>query len=180
MVGDSLSASFGIEQSTGWVSLLDKKLAENHYKIRVINTSISGETTQGGLQRLPDLLGKYHPSIVILELGGNDGLRGLSLSMMKNNLQTMITKTIASTANILLIGIHLPPNYGQTYTNQFHQIYIDLAKQHKIPLVPFLLDGVAKQKGLMQSDGIHPTAEAQSIMLENVWVKLRPMVEKLH
>jgi len=179
VLGDSLSASFGIEQSRGWVPLLENKLMEIHSPFRVVNASISGETTQGGVQRLPALLAKHNPAIVILELGGNDGLRGLSLSMMRNNLQTLITKTMATNSRILLVGIRLPPNYGQSYTEQFHQTYIDLAQTHKIPLVPFLLDGVAKHQDLMQPDGIHPKAEAQPIVLSNIWDKLKPLLDSL-
>ena len=177
MLGDSLSASFGIEHSSGWVSLLEQKIHDSGFSFRVVNASISGETTQGGLQRLPDLLSKYHPAVVVLELGGNDGLRGLNLAMVQNNLQSMIAKTLSSKANILLVGIRLPPNYGQIYTDQFHQIYIDLAQANKIPLVPFILDSIATNQDLMQPDGIHPTAKAQSIMLENVWVKLKPLLD---
>lgn len=176
VLGDSLSASFGIDQSNGWVSLLEQKLTQNNYRYHIVNTSISGETTQGGLQRLPKLLIKYQPRIVILELGGNDGLRGLSIEMIKTNLQTMISKTLESSAGILLIGMRLPPNYGQFYTNSFSQIYVDLAQSNNIPVVPFLLAGIATNKNLMQVDGIHPREGAQSMMLDNVWKYLQPLL----
>lgn len=178
ILGDSLSASFGIEQSQGWVAMLDKKLADTPYAMRVINASISGETTQGGLQRLPALLEKYNPALVIIELGGNDGLRGLQLSMIKSNLLKIIEQIKATDADILLTGIRLPPNYGQQYTKQFYQIYTDLASEKQLSLVPFLLDGVATNGSLMQADGIHPTAKAQPAILETVWNKLLPMVRE--
>jgi acyl-CoA thioesterase-1 len=176
VLGDSLSASFGIDQSNGWVSLLEQKLTQNDYHYRVINASISGETTQGGLQRLPKLLTKYHPQLVILELGGNDGLRGLSIDLIKSNLQTMISQTLQSHANLLLVGMRLPPNYGQFYTDSFSQMYVDLARTNKIPVVPFLLADIATRENLMQVDGIHPREEAQSLMLDNVWKHLQPLL----
>ncbi len=179
VLGDSLSASFGIDQSNGWVSLLEQKLSLDNYAYRVINASISGETTQGGLQRLPKLLKKYQPDLVILELGGNDGLRGLSIDLIKTNLQTMISKTTQSDAAILLIGMRLPPNYGQFYTDAFSQMYVDLANSNNIPVVPFLLAGIATRENLMQVDGIHPREEAQSLMLDNVWKHLQPLLEQL-
>lgn len=176
VLGDSLSAAFGMEQSRGWVSLLTQKLNQHQYPVRVINASISGETTQGGLQRLPALLKKHNPSMVIVELGGNDGLRGLKLSMIESNLQRIIKTIKSHRAKILLTGIRLPPNYGQIYTEKFYKIYSDLADQENIPLVPFIMDGVATSKQLMQADGIHPTQEAQPILLDNVWQKLQPML----
>jgi len=176
ILGDSLSASFGIDQSKGWVSLLEQKLENNYFNYRIVNASISGETTQGGLQRLPKLLTKYQPQLVIVELGGNDGLRGLNIEMIKSNLQTMISKTANNHADILLIGMRLPPNYGKFYTDSFHQMYVDLGQANKIPVVPFLLEGIATEDNLMQADGIHPRVEAQSLMLENVWTQLKPLL----
>lgn len=176
VLGDSLSAAFGIEQSKGWAALLEKKLLDNHYPFQVVNASISGETSQGGVQRLPDLLEKHQPAIVILELGANDGLRGLDLAMLRNNLQLIITKTIATNAKLLLVGMRLPPNYGQAYTERFHQLYVDLAQHNNIPWVPFLLDNVATRTNLMQADGLHPKANAQSIVLDNIWEKLKPLL----
>lgn len=178
VLGDSLSASFGIEQSDGWVALLTDKLQKHQYRMKVINASISGETTQGGLQRLPSLLAKHKPSLVIVELGGNDGLRGLKLSLIESNLRQIIEKIKASQSSALLMGIRLPPNYGQIYTEKFYQIYQDLAKQENVPLVPFLLDGVATNSALMQEDGIHPTAKAQPVMLKNVWEILQPLLNR--
>lgn len=175
-MGDSLSAAFGIDQSNGWVNLLQRRLANGNYNYRIVNASISGETTQGGLQRLPDLLTKYQPELVVLELGGNDGLRGLDIEMIKSNLQTMISQASVANANILLLGIHLPPNYGKYYTDRFAQIYVDLARRNKIPLVPFLLEGIATQENLMQSDGIHPRDDGQPIILKNVWPILEPLL----
>lgn len=176
VLGDSLSASFGIDQSNGWVSLLEQKLNKNHYDYRIINASISGETTHGGLQRLPGLLTKHQPHLVIIELGGNDGLRGLNIDTIKSNLQTMISKSTATHANILLIGMRLPPNYGKFYTDSFYQMYVDLGVANKIPVVPFLLEGIATKGKLMQSDGIHPRVEAQPLMLDNIWVQLKPLL----
>lgn len=176
VLGDSLSASFGIDQSKGWVSLLEQKLDKNYFNYRIVNASISGETTQGGLQRLPKLLSKYQPQLVIVELGGNDGLRGLNIEMIKSNLQTMISKTTNNHADILLIGMRLPPNYGKFYTDSFHQMYVDLGQANKIPVVPFLLEGIATKDNLMQADGIHPRVEAQPLMLDNVWTQLKPLL----
>ena len=176
VLGDSLSASFGIDQSKGWVSLLEQKLDKNYFNYRIVNASISGETTQGGLQRLPKLLTKYQPQLVIVELGGNDGLRGLNIEMIKSNLQTMISKTTNNNADILLIGMRLPPNYGKFYTDSFHQMYVDLGQANKIPVVPFLLEGIATKDNLMQADGIHPRVEAQPLMLDNVWTQLKPLL----
>lgn len=178
VLGDSISAAFGIEQSKGWVSLLSQKLQDHQYRMQVVNASISGETTQGGLQRLPSLLAKHKPVLVIVELGGNDGLRGLQLSLIEENLREIIATIKAENANILLTGIRLPPNYGQIYTEKFYQIYQDLAKQQKVTLVPFLMDGVARNSALMQTDGIHPTADAQPVMLKNVWEFLQPMITR--
>jgi len=177
VLGDSLSAAFGIEQSRGWVSLLEQKLSKQHYPFQVINASISGETTQGGLQRLPVLLKKHHPGLVILELGANDGLRGLDLTMMQQNLQSMISQIKRTNARVLLIGMMLPPNYGPQYTRRFHHIYSDLSKNNQVPLIPFLLEGVATRNDLMQADGLHPTAAAQPLVLKNVWNKLQSMLK---
>lgn len=178
VLGDSLSASFGIKQSQGWVSLLSEKINQHQYPIEVVNASISGETTQGGLQRLPALLKKHNPSLVIVELGGNDGLRGLKLLMIESNLQRIVQLIKEHKAKALLTGIRLPPNYGQIYTEKFYKIYSDLADRENIPLVPFLMDGVATSKQLMQNDGIHPTQEAQPILLKNVWEKLQPLLKE--
>jgi acyl-CoA thioesterase-1 len=179
VVGDSLSAAFGIAQKDGWVQLLQQRLSTRYYKANVVNASISGETTQGGLSRITGLLDKYQPDIVLLELGGNDGLRGLPLSLMKDNLDRIIQIILDRDIKLILVGIELPPNYGPFYTDKFHQIYEDLAEKHAIPLIPFLLKGVATKPDLMQEDGIHPRANAQRMILDNVWPYLKPMIPQV-
>ena len=175
VVGDSLSAAYGIPQEAGWVTLLSQRLGG---QARVVNASISGETTSGGASRLAGLLEKHHPDIVILELGGNDGLRGLPPQQMQANLDRMIEQSLASDAEVLLVGIDIPPNYGQAYRDAFGQVFQKLADEYQLPLLPFLLDGVALQPELMQDDGIHPTAEAQPRILDNVWTRLTPLLRE--
>ena len=177
--GDSLSASYGIEQEQGWVNLLKSKLRSEKLPVDVVNGSVSGETTTGGLARLPAMLDSYQPELLILELGGNDGLRGLPLDLMRENLASMIDLAKASGAEVILTGIQIPPNYGPRYTAPFFEIYSALAKQKLLPLVPFLIDGIPQQPELMQNDGIHPRAEAQSMILDNVWPILKPQLEIL-
>lgn len=164
--GDSLSAAYGIPVEKGWVSLLQTKLGDTY---KVVNGSISGETTAGGLTRLPEALKQHDPDYVLLELGANDGLRGIDLPTMRRNLEQMITLSQAADTEVILLGIQLPPNYGTTFTEKFSATYTDLAKQYTLPLLPFLLDGIAENWDLMQADGLHPTAEAQPQILENVW-----------
>ncbi|MDQ5768892.1 arylesterase [Thiothrix subterranea] len=164
--GDSLSAAYGIPVEKGWVSLLQTKLGDTY---NVVNGSISGETTAGGLTRLPEALKQHEPDYVLLELGANDGLRGIDLPTMRRNLEQMIMLAQAADAKVILLGIQLPPNYGTTFTEKFAATYTDLAKQYTLPLLPFLLDGVAENWDLMQADGLHPTAEAQPQLLANVW-----------
>lgn len=176
VLGDSLSAGFGIDQSQGWVSLMAKQLKQNGYSHTVVNASISGETSAGGLSRLPELL-KQQPDIVIIELGANDGLRGLPLNRLKANLDKMISLSILSGAKVLLIGMKLPPNYGPVYTNGFEDIYQELAKTHKTKVLPFLLSGVATRRELMQEDNLHPTSDAQPLLLKNVWPLLEPLLK---
>lgn len=178
VVGDSLSAGYGIELRDGWVTLLQQRLTRQGYPHAVVNASISGDTTAGGRTRLPAALKRHRPQIVILELGGNDGLRGLSLRETRANLEAMI-KTAQTTAGarVLLVGIHLPPNYGPEYTGKFHAIYRDLTHAYNLALVPFLLEGVALTPGLMQPDGIHPRAAAQPRLLDNVWPYLEPLLK---
>ncbi|MEZ5448785.1 MAG: arylesterase [Thiolinea sp.] len=171
--GDSLSAAYGIPIEQGWVSLLQEKLGEAY---QVINGSISGETTIGGLTRLPKALEDYQPDYLLLELGANDGLRGLSTTNMQDNLNQMIEQAQQAGAEVVLLGIRIPPNYGMVYTQKFDQVFSDLASQHEIPLLPFLLDKVALDYDLMQEDGLHPTAEAQPLILENVWPVLEPVL----
>lgn len=177
VVGDSLSAGYGIEMRDGWVTLLQQRLTKQGYPHAVVNASISGDTTSGGRARLPDALKRHRPQIVILELGGNDGLRGLSLRETRANLEAMIETAKNAGAQVLLVGIHLPPNYGPEFTGKFHAIYHDLARAHNTALVPFLLEGVALTSGLMQPDGIHPRAAAQPRLLDNVWPSLEALLK---
>lgn len=173
VMGDSLSAAYGIPREAGWVNLLRERVGDD---VEVINASISGETTSGGAARLPELLGQHDPDIVLLELGGNDGLRGLPPQQMRANLSAMIEASQRAGAEVLLLGIEVPPNYGQAYVQAFRDVYHDLAAEYDVPLVPFLLDGIALDASLMQDDGIHPTAEAQAMILENVWPTLEPLL----
>ncbi|MFC2992523.1 arylesterase [Halomonas tibetensis] len=175
VMGDSLSAAYGIEQQEGWVSLLESRLDG---KAHIINASISGETSSGGASRLPDLLGQHQPDIVLLELGGNDGLRGLPPRQFEANMAGMIEASQAADAEVLLLGIDIPPNYGQAYRDAFTGVYYRLADDFEVPLVPFLLESIALDASLMQNDGIHPTAAAQPRILENVWPELAAMLEK--
>lgn len=175
VMGDSLSAAYNLPASAGWVSLLEERLKKQTNWL-VVNASISGETTSGGLTRLPGLLRQHQPDLVLLELGANDGLRGLPPKLISNNLEKMLTLSQESGAKVMLIGILLPPNYGPAYLAQFEQTYPNLAKKHQLPLVPFLLEGVADKPSLMQADGLHPTAEAQPIILETVWLELKALL----
>lgn len=176
--GDSLSAAYNIEESQGWVSLLEKRLQAQGYPYQVKNLSISGETSEGGKNRLPAALAKYQPAIVILQLGANDGLRALSFQALRRNLSEMIEKAQQSGAKVLLAGVRLPPNLGPVYTRSFQQIYQTLAQQHRIALVPLLLQKVAENPDLIQKDGLHPTAAAQPQILENVWPVLVTLLDK--
>lgn len=176
--GDSLSAAYGIQPNTGWVALLENKLKQQKSAYKVVNASISGETTSGGLSRFDQMLKAHQPSIVVIELGANDGLRGLSLSDMQSNLDSMIKQAKAKNATVMLLGMKIPPNYGIQYTQKFSAIYAALAKQYKLNLVPFFLDGVAGNRSLVQDDGLHPTAAAQSKLLENIWPKLEDLLKK--
>lgn len=175
VMGDSLSAAYGIEQEQGWVALLEERLEG---QATVVNASISGETTSGGAQRFADIIGQRQPDIVLLELGGNDGLRGLAPNQMRANLARMIEQSQQADADVLLLGIDIPPNYGQAYRDAFTGVFDSLADEYDIPLVPFLLEDIALNNQLMQSDGIHPTAEAQPIILENVWPALEPLLSE--
>ncbi len=174
LMGDSLSAGYGIEQKNAWPQLLQQRLKSNNYQL--INASISGETTVNAHLRLAALLKKYHPDIVIIELGGNDGLRAYPLDKIKHNLEEMITLSLAHSAQVLLLGIRLPPNYGKRYTDRFFAIYTTLASKYNLPFVPFLLQGVASYPDLMQKDGIHPNTKAQKRLLDNVWLVLKPLL----
>lgn len=176
VMGDSLSAAYGIEQEMGWVTLLAERLED---EADVINASISGETTSGGAQRLANIIGQQPPDIVLLELGGNDGLRGLPPTQMRSNLASMIEQSQQAGADVLLLGIDIPPNYGQAYRDAFTGVFHSLADEYDVSLVPFLLEDVALNEQLMQDDGIHPTAAAQPIILDNVWPALEPLLNNV-
>jgi acyl-CoA thioesterase-1 len=178
VVGDSLSAEYGLVRGTGWVPLLEKRLRRENIDATVVNASISGDTTSGGKTRLPGLLDRHHPNVVILELGGNDALRGLQLTATETNLRDMITSSQKQKAKVLLVGMRIPPNYGPDYANRFAAIYPKLAKQTKSALVPFLLEGIAERQELFQADRIHPTVEAQATMLDTIWPHLKPLLKK--
>ncbi len=177
VVGDSLSAAHNIPVASGWVNLLDLRLKkEMKSPPAVVNASISGETSAGALTRLPGLLARHRPAVVVIELGGNDALRGLAPAQLRANLQRMIALSRQAGARVLLLGIDVPPNYGPTYRQRLAAVYADLARSEKVALVPFLLEGVALQPGLMQADGLHPTAAGQPRVLDNVWPRLRPLL----
>jgi len=177
IIGDSISAGYGLENlELSWVNLLKQHLETKQQTYNVINASITGDTTAGGLYRLPKLLHEHNPQIVIIELGGNDGLRGLNLSTTKNNLRQMVEIALQNNAQVILAGMQLPPNYGASFTQNFAQIYVDIANSHPIKLIPFLLDNVGGVSEMMQNDGIHPTTKAQPIILDNVWRVLHPLL----
>ena len=176
--GDSISAGYGIRVEQGWVNLLARKIAQEGYGFQVVNASVSGETTAGGLARLPRALDMHQPRILILELGANDGLRSLPLAGSRENLQRMITLARMHGVAVLLLGMRLPPNYGERYTSGFQMMYADLARGNHLAWVPFLLDRVALQPALMQADGLHPTEQGQPLLLENLWPTLEPMLRE--
>ena len=176
VIGDSLSAGYGIQVEQSWVTLLQQELLKSA-QTKVVNGSVSGETSGGGLARLPALLSKHKPDVVIIELGGNDGLRGQPINIMQDNLQRMITASQTAGADVLLAGMQIPPNYGPRYTKQFKETYTKLAEKNNISLVPFLLEDVAVHNNLIQRDGIHPTAEAQPLILKNVMPVLMPLLK---
>jgi acyl-CoA thioesterase-1 len=178
--GDSLSAGYGLRIEQGWVNLLAQKIEREGYGFRVVNASVSGETSAGGLARLPRALSVQQPRIVVLELGANDGLRGLPLDQTRDNLDQMIALLRARHIAVLLLGLRLPPNYGERYTSGFASMYQGLADQHHIALLPFLLENVALTPGLMQADGLHPNEKGQPLLLDNVWPKLAPMLRSAH
>ncbi len=179
--GDSLSAGHGLaDVAQGWVHLLQQRLQRQRLPYTVVNDSISGETSAGGLERLDGALDRYHPNIMVLELGANDGLRGLSLDVMKHNLGTMVMRAKARRIKVVLVGMFLPPNYGEAYTKRFHDIYLELARDERLSLVPFLLQGVALDPQLMQEDGLHPNAAAQPKLLDTVWPVLEPLLRSRH
>jgi len=174
VLGDSLSAEYGLPRGTGWVNLLEKQLEKDQNPWTVFNASISGETSSGGLTRLPALLSQKKPGIVLIELGANDALRGLPVTQTENNLRSMIQLSKKSGAHVLLFGIQIPSNYGQAYTTQFKMLYPQLAKAEQIELLPFFLEGVATKPELFQADRLHPNGSAQSILFKNVWGSMAP------
>ncbi|MFM9113152.1 MAG: arylesterase [Polynucleobacter victoriensis] len=178
ILGDSLSAEYGLPRGTGWVSLLDKRLVSNQLSWSLINASISGETSAGGQTRLATLLKTHQPQIVIVELGANDALRGLQLQATEKNLRQIIQSSKNAGARVLLLGMRIPPNYGPDYSNQFFGLFAKLANSERIEYLPFFLEKVADKSELFQADRIHPNAQAQSILLDNVWPKLKPMLNR--
>ncbi len=176
--GDSLSAGFGIRQDESWPSLLAARLEAQGYPYRVVNASISGETSGGGASRLSAALARFKPAIVIIELGANDGLRGLPLKQLRDNLAAMIRKSQSAGARVLLVGIKLPPNYGLDYTRDFDALFSELSRRHRTALLPFLFAGIATERESFQADGLHPTAQAQPRLLDNVWTVLLPLLRK--
>jgi acyl-CoA thioesterase-1 len=177
--GDSISAGYGLAHvEQGWVELLKTRLNTQGYGYQVVNASVSGETTAGGLARLPRALELHHPKILVLELGGNDGLRALPVAQMRSNLTQMVDLASAAGAKVLLLGMRMPPNYGPQYTEQFAMVFSDLAREKKLPLVPFLLTDIALSPTLLQGDDIHPNAAGQPILVENVWPTLKPLLKK--
>ncbi|WP_448681901.1 arylesterase [Pseudomonas nicosulfuronedens] len=176
VVGDSISAGLGLDTSLGWVNLLDKRLQEQGFDYKVVNASISGDTTAGGLARLPALLSEQQPKLVVIELGGNDGLRGMAPAQLQQNLNAMVQQSRQSGAKVILLGMRLPPNYGQRYTDAFAKVFDSVASEQKIALVPFFLEGVGGVQDMMQADGIHPAVAAQPKLLDNVWPTLKPLL----
>jgi len=174
--GDSLSAAYGMAAKRGWVALLAERLERERPDYSVANASISGETTAGGAARLPRALAQHKPAVLVLELGANDGLRGLPVAEMEKNLSAMVAQARKARARVLLVGMRIPPNYGPEYTREFDGAFARVAKRHQVPLVPFLLEGMADNRELFQPDRIHPNEEAQPILLENVWKALRPLL----
>ncbi|MDG2967408.1 arylesterase [Pseudomonas extremaustralis] len=176
IVGDSISAGFGLDTSKGWVALLAQRLKKEGFDDNVVNASISGDTSAGGLARLPAVLAAHKPDVVVIELGGNDGLRGQPPAQLQQNLASMIDQSRAGGAKVLLLGMQLPPNYGPRYTKAFTEVYGLLAKEKNVPLVPFFLEGVGGNPELMQADQLHPAVGAQGKLLENVWPTLKPLL----
>lgn len=176
--GDSLSAAYGVPQDRGWAKLLEKRLRDEGYDYRVANASVSGETTSGGAGRLESALQSHQPDVVVIELGANDGLRGQSLDLMRRNLEHMIDASRRAKAQVLLVGMRLPPNYGTAYTEKFRETYADLARSKRTGFVPFLFEGFAENGRYFQADRLHPTSEAQALMLDTIWKGLKPLLRK--
>ena len=176
IVGDSISAGFGLDTRKGWVALLEQRLKNEGFDDTVVNASISGDNSAGGLARLPAALAAHKPEVVIIELGGNDGLRGQPPAQLQQNLASMIQQSRDSGAKVLLLGMQIPPNYGKRYVEAFNKVFGDVAQEKKVPLVPFFLEGVGGHPELMQADGLHPAVGAQDKLLENVWPSLKPLL----
>jgi acyl-CoA thioesterase-1 len=177
VLGDSLSAEYGLARGAGWVALLEQKLRAQQIDARIVNASVSGETTSGGRTRLPALLSKHKPAIVVIELGANDGLRGLPVAAAEANLRAMVTQARGVGAQVLLVGMRMPPNYGRDYADKFFAMFGALSKDMKAPLAPFMLDGVADKTELFQADRLHPLASAHPIILGNIWPHLQPLLK---
>ena len=175
--GDSLSAAYGLSQDAGWPTLLQARLKQKALDYTVLNASISGETTSGGAARIAEALKAHQPKVIIVALGANDGLRGLPLAQMRANLAKIVRASQKAKSRVLLVGMRLPPNYGETYTRPFAQVYVELARENKTALAPFLLEGVAERRELFQSDNMHPTAEAQPAIMDNIWTALAPLLK---
>jgi acyl-CoA thioesterase-1 len=178
VLGDSLSAAYGMGPREGWVTLLEERLRQKRFDYNVVNASISGETTSGGAVRIAELLARTRPDVVVVALGGNDGLRGLPVSQMKDNLSRIVESAKARGARVLLVGVRVPPNYGAPYVREFEAAFAEVANRHRVPLVSYILEGVGERRDLMQEDNIHPSAAAQPRILENVWPKLEPLLKK--
>lgn len=176
IVGDSISAGFGLDTRKGWVALLEQRLKQEGFEDKVVNASISGDTSAGGLARLPAALATHKPDVVVIELGGNDGLRGQPPAQLQQNLASMIRQSRDSGAKVLLLGMQIPPNYGKRYVEAFAKVFGDVAQKEKVPFVPFFLEGVGGHPELMQADGLHPAVAAQDKLLENVWPTLKPLL----
>jgi len=176
VLGDSLSSAYGLQRDQGWATLLQRRLDEKKLDYKVANASISGETTYGGRNRIEAALGTHRPSIVIIALGANDGLRGLDTESMRANLEAMVRASRKTGARVLLAGMRMPPNFGPVYAEKFQQVYREVAARERVPLLPFLLDGFGDNREWFQPDGIHPSATAQPLILENVWKRLQPLL----
>src|SRR5450830_1542357 len=176
VVGDSLSAEYGLARGSGWVALLEKKLQASSSDVRIVNASVSGETTSGGRTRLPALLTRHKPDIVVIELGANDGLRGLPVAAADANLRAMVAAARKADARVLLVGMRIPPNYGRDYSEKFFAMFGRISRDEKVPLAPFMLDGVAEKADLFQADRLHPLASAHPVILANIWPSLQPML----
>ena len=176
IVGDSLSAGYGLPRDAGWVALLERRLAEDGKTATIINASISGETTGGGRLRIEDLLRRHQPGVVIVELGANDGLRGAQVSLVRDNLAAIVDLCRKHEAKVVIIGMRIPPNYGRDYVNRFHAMFAQVADRHDAVLIPFMLAGFADDQSLFQEDGIHPTVDAQQLILENIYRHLKPIL----